>query len=110
MLRSSGPRSLRRPGNPDTRSVLSLSRETPEARGGRPAGPAATAPGVPGVSPLQGHCMHEEDHGLSWKHIAWQTGKTEVRRSRWLVISMKATVGDYEYGYFSYLYHDGTIG
>ncbi len=53
--------------------------------------------------------MHEEDHGLSWKHIAWQTGKTEVRRSRWLVISMKATVGNYEYGYFWYLYQDGTI-
>src|SRR5262249_12933368 len=34
---------------------------------------------------------------------------TEVRRSRRLVISMIATVGNYEYGYFWYLYQDGTI-
>src|SRR4029077_6048204 len=50
-----------------------------------------------------------EDHGMSWKHADWRTGKTEVRRSRRLVISMIATVGNYEYGYFWYLYQDGTI-
>ena len=54
-------------------------------------------------------CLHEEDHGMSWKHADWRTGKTEVRRSRRLVISMIATVGNYEYGYFWYLYQDGTI-
>ena len=54
-------------------------------------------------------CLHEEDHGLSWKHMDWRTGKTEVRRSRRLVISMIATVGNYEYGYFWYLCQDGTI-
>ena len=54
-------------------------------------------------------CMHEEDHGILWKHADWRTGKTEVRRSRRLVISMIATVGNYEYGYFWYLYQDGTI-
>src|SRR5208337_1977966 len=54
-------------------------------------------------------CLHEEDHGISWKHMDWRTGKTEVRRSRRLVISMIATVGNYEYGYFWYLYQDGTI-
>jgi len=54
-------------------------------------------------------CLHEEDHGLSWKHVDWRTGQTEVRRSRRLVISMIATVGNYEYGYFWYLYQDGTI-
>ena len=54
-------------------------------------------------------CLHEEDHGLSWKHMDWRTGQTEVRRSRRLVISMIATVGNYEYGYFWYLYQDGTI-
>ena len=53
--------------------------------------------------------MHEEDHGILWKHADWRTGKTEVRRSRRLVISMIATVGNYEYGYFWYLYQDGTI-
>jgi primary-amine oxidase len=54
-------------------------------------------------------CLHEEDHGISWKHTDWRTGKAEVRRSRRLVISMIATVGNYEYGYFWYLYQDGTI-
>jgi primary-amine oxidase len=54
-------------------------------------------------------CLHEEDHGMLWKHADWRTGKTEVRRSRRLVISMIATVGNYEYGYFWYLYQDGTI-
>jgi Cu2+-containing amine oxidase len=54
-------------------------------------------------------CLHEEDHGMLWKHADWRTGQTEVRRSRRLVISMIATVGNYEYGYFWYLYQDGTI-
>ncbi|MGH3318718.1 MAG: primary-amine oxidase [Streptosporangiaceae bacterium] len=54
-------------------------------------------------------CMHEEDHGILWKHTDWRTGKPEVRRSRRLVVSMIATVGNYEYGYFWYFYQDGTI-
>ncbi|KAF1871945.1 hypothetical protein Lal_00012162 [Lupinus albus] len=27
-------------------------------------------------------CMHEEDHGILWKHQDWRTGLAEVRRSR----------------------------
>ena len=54
-------------------------------------------------------CLHEEDHGLLWKHTDFRTGKTEVRRSRRLVVSFIATVGNYEYGFFWYLYQDGTI-
>ena len=54
-------------------------------------------------------CMHEEDHGISWKHTDFRTEKAEVRRSRRLVISCIATVGNYEYGFFWYLYTDGTI-
>ena len=54
-------------------------------------------------------CMHEEDYSLLWKHIDWRTNKTEVRRSRRLVISFIATVGNYEYGFYWYLYQDGTI-
>jgi len=54
-------------------------------------------------------CMHEEDYGILWKHIDWRTNQTEVRRSRRLVISLIATVGNYEYGFFWYLYQDGTI-
>ena len=54
-------------------------------------------------------CMHEEDYGILWKHTDFRTGLTEVRRSRRLVISSVATVGNYEYGFFWYFYQDGTI-
>jgi primary-amine oxidase len=54
-------------------------------------------------------CLHEEDAGLLWKHFDWRTGYTEVRRSRRLVISSIATVSNYEYGFFWYLYQDGNI-
>ena len=54
-------------------------------------------------------CLHEEDFGILWKHVDWRTGQAEVRRSRRLVISFIATVGNYEYGFFWYLYQDGTI-
>jgi primary-amine oxidase len=54
-------------------------------------------------------CLHEEDYGQLWKHTDLLTGQVEVRRSRRLVISLVATVANYEYGYFWYLYQDGTI-
>ncbi|GAC1627001.1 MAG: primary-amine oxidase [Ktedonobacteraceae bacterium] len=54
-------------------------------------------------------CMHEEDYGVLWKHVDWRTGQTEVRRSRRLVVSFIATVGNYEYGFYWYLYQDGAI-
>ena len=54
-------------------------------------------------------CMHEEDYGILWKHTDWRTGQAEVRRSRRLVVSSIATVGNYEYGFFWYFYQDGTI-
>ena len=54
-------------------------------------------------------CMHEEDFGILWKHTDWRIGQTEVRRSRRLVVSSVATVGNYEYGFFWYFYQDGTI-
>jgi primary-amine oxidase len=57
-------------------------------------------------------CMHEEDFSLLWKHLEYNpdgTTRAEVRRARRLVISLIATVGNYEYGYYWYLYQDGTI-
>jgi primary-amine oxidase len=54
-------------------------------------------------------CMHEEDAGIAWKHTDFRTGAVQVRRRRRLVISTIVTVGNYEYGYFWYLYTDGTI-
>ncbi|MCX7383698.1 MAG: primary-amine oxidase [Alphaproteobacteria bacterium] len=54
-------------------------------------------------------CMHEEDYGILWKHYEFRNGIREARRSRRLVISFFATVGNYDYGFFWYLYQDGTI-
>jgi primary-amine oxidase len=54
-------------------------------------------------------CMHEEDYGILWKHYEFRNGVYEVRRSRRLVISFFATVGNYDYGFYWYLYQDGTI-
>ncbi|MGY4101571.1 primary-amine oxidase [Nocardia sp. R16R-3T] len=54
-------------------------------------------------------CMHEEDYGTLWKHTDIFTGTSEVRRQRRLVISFFTTVGNYDYGFYWYLYLDGTI-
>ncbi|MFZ0666924.1 MAG: primary-amine oxidase [Acidimicrobiales bacterium] len=54
-------------------------------------------------------CIHEEDYGILWKHNDMLTGRTEVRRSRRLVVSSIATVGNYEYGFYWYFYLDGTL-
>ncbi|MFF8657480.1 primary-amine oxidase [Streptomyces huasconensis] len=54
-------------------------------------------------------CMHEEDMNIAWKHTDFRTGKVVTRRQRRLVISSFAVLGNYQYGYFWYLYLDGTI-
>jgi primary-amine oxidase len=54
-------------------------------------------------------CLHEEDYGILWKHNDARSGRTEVRRSRRLVVSTICTVGNYEYGFFWYFYLDGSI-
>jgi primary-amine oxidase len=54
-------------------------------------------------------CLHEEDYGILWKHADLLNGTSEVRRSRRMVASSIATVGNYEYGFFWYFYLDGTI-
>jgi primary-amine oxidase len=54
-------------------------------------------------------CLHEEDYGILWKHSDDANGVSETRRSRRLVVSSIATVGNYEYGFFWYFYLDGTI-
>ncbi|MFD0660682.1 primary-amine oxidase [Thermocatellispora tengchongensis] len=54
-------------------------------------------------------CMHEEDFGVLWKHTDPANGSAETRRQRRLVISFFVTVGNYDYGFYWYLYLDGTI-
>lgn len=54
-------------------------------------------------------CLHEEDFGVLWRGANWKYGGSWVRRSRRLVISFWATVGNYDYGFFWYFYQDGSI-
>ncbi|MGA6166426.1 primary-amine oxidase [Amycolatopsis magusensis] len=54
-------------------------------------------------------CVHEEDFGTLWKHTDLFTGIAGTRRQRRLVISFFTTVGNYDYGFYWYLYLDGTI-
>ena len=54
-------------------------------------------------------CLHEEDFGVLWRGANWRHGGNWVRRTRRLVISFWATVGNYDYGFFWYFYQDGTI-
>lgn len=54
-------------------------------------------------------CLHEEDFGVLWRGANWKFGGSSVRRSRRLVVSFWATVGNYDYGFFWYFYQDGSI-
>jgi primary-amine oxidase len=57
----------------------------------------------------QAVCVHEEDHGILWKHYDMASQVAEVRRARRLVVSFISTVGNYEYGFYWYFGLDGTI-
>jgi primary-amine oxidase len=54
-------------------------------------------------------CIHEEDHGILWKHFDIFTGSSQARRQRRLVVSFFTTVGNYDYGFYWYFYLDGSI-
>lgn len=56
-----------------------------------------------------GICMHEEDSSILAKHSDDWSGVKYTRRNRRLVISFFTTVGNYDYGFYWYLYLDGTI-
>ncbi|WP_125614562.1 primary-amine oxidase [Specibacter cremeus] len=56
-----------------------------------------------------GVCMHEEDWSILAKHSDLWTGIDYTRRNRRLVISFFTTIGNYDYGFYWYLYLDGTI-
>ena len=57
----------------------------------------------------QAICLHEEDAGILWKHTDWRLETSEVRRSRRLVVSFIATLGNYEYGFYWHFYQDGAL-
>jgi primary-amine oxidase len=54
-------------------------------------------------------CLHEEDHGILWKHFDAGLDHAEVRRNRRLVVSSIVTAGNYEYAFYWYFYADATI-
>jgi primary-amine oxidase len=54
-------------------------------------------------------CIHEEDHGILWKHFDIFTGTSQARRQRRLVVSFFTTVGNYDYGFYWYFSLDGAI-
>lgn len=54
-------------------------------------------------------CMHEEDHGILFKHTDYRNGRAHTVRSRRLVISQFVTVANYDYGLYYYFYQDGTF-
>lgn len=56
-----------------------------------------------------GICMHEEDASILSKHADLWSNIAYTRRNRRLVISFFTTVGNYDYGFYWYLYLDGTI-
>ncbi|NKX54607.1 primary-amine oxidase [Arthrobacter mobilis] len=56
-----------------------------------------------------GICMHEEDWSILAKHSDLWTGINYTRRNRRMVISFFTTIGNYDYGFYWYLYLDGTI-
>ncbi len=56
----------------------------------------------------QAICLHEEDSAVLWKHVDPDTG-AQVRRMRRMVVSIHATVANYEYLIYWRFYQDGNI-
>ncbi len=54
-------------------------------------------------------CLHEEDNAVLWKHVDSINGRAEVRRARRFVVSVHATVANYEYLVYWRFYQDGNI-
>ena len=54
-------------------------------------------------------CIHEEDHGILWRHYDVRRDDAQVRRSRRLVVSSVYTIVNYDYAFYWYFYQDGVI-
>ncbi|MCC5636854.1 primary-amine oxidase [Nostoc sp. CHAB 5844] len=58
-------------------------------------------PGVVGI--------YERDNGILWKHYEYSTQRNHVRRNRELVMTMTATVDNYDYSINWIFHQDGTL-
>src|SRR5437660_3651524 len=64
--------------------------------------------GVPFVVP-RAVALYEKDGGILWKHFDRDNNQNDSRRSRELVLSWIATVGNYDYGFNWFFHQDGTL-
>jgi primary-amine oxidase len=60
-----------------------------------------TMPGVVGI--------YERDNGILWKHYEYNTQRNDVRRNRELVVTITATVDNYDYSINWIFHQDGTL-
>ena len=60
---------------------------------------------------VQPNCVaiYERYGGVLWKHFDFETGVQETRESRQLVLTMTATVGNYDYSYNWIFGQDGSL-
>ena len=54
-------------------------------------------------------CMHEEDYGVLWKHTDLFTASRRDAAAAPAGDRFFTTIGNYDYGFYWYLYLDGTI-
>ena len=117
-------RALRRPGADAIAQERLRRRRVQLRRAGQLARPRLRLPGrrsttsTPRWSTATASpTTHQERRSACTRRTTASSGSTstcaprpaEVRRSRRLVVSFIATVGNYDYGFFWYLYQDGTI-
>ena len=116
-------RPLRRPGPTQTQERLRRGRvrhrdAAPTASSWAATASARSATSTPSSATSRGEPLHDPErhlhargglrHALEAHRLAARA-QVEVRRSRRLVVSSVSTVENYEYGFFWYLYQDGTI-
>jgi len=53
--------------------------------------------------------IYERDNGILWKHFEYNTQRNDVRRNRELVVTITATVDNYDYSINWIFHQDGTL-
>ncbi|GBE95573.1 primary-amine oxidase [Nostoc cycadae] len=53
--------------------------------------------------------IYERDNGILWKHYGYDTQRNDVRRNRELVVTITATVDNYDYSLNWIFHQDGTL-
>ncbi|MBD2437275.1 primary-amine oxidase [Nostoc sp. FACHB-110] len=53
--------------------------------------------------------IYERDNGILWKHYGYDTQRNDVRRNRELVLTITATIDNYDYSLNWIFHQDGTL-